>query len=157
MDEIKAIISEIPFLFLEKYKLRKHYGKSRPSNFGDSKRNDIFYNKLEKELKPILVSENYFKSKKRIFIKKREDTVSYVYFALNNQLNGMCVDYGEIKCSILDANDEEITNRIKNNSSFQRLKPDFWKYDYQYPVRRTDKFDEQMILEIKRLLIEKLK
>lgn len=157
MDEIKAIISEIPFWFLEKYKLRKHYGKGRPSNVGDRKRNDSFYNKLEKELKPILESENYFKSKKRIFIKKREETVSYVHFALNNQLNGMCVDYGEIKISKLDASDDEITKRIKNNSSFQRLKPDFWEYDYQYPVRRTDKFDDQMILEIRKLLIEKLK
>ena len=51
----------------------------------------------------------------------------------------------------------EIINKIKSNTRCQRLKPDFWKYDYQYPVRRNDKFDKQMIFEIKNLLIEKLK
>ena len=156
MDEIKALISEIPFWFLEKYQLRKYYGKSRPSNFGDRKRNDSFYKKLEKELLPFLESKNYFKTKKRIFIKKQAEKISYVNFALNKQLNGMCVDYGEFKDSDIENNDDKIIKRINNSSKFKRLKPDFWKYDYQYPVKLTDKFDEQMILEIKNLLINKL-
>ena len=157
MNEIKALIPIISFWFLEKYKLRKHYGKSRPSNFGDTKRNDIFYNNLENELKPILESKNYFKARKRIFINKQVNTLSYVFFALNKQLNGMCIDYGEFNYADIDENDDKIINKIKSNTRCQRLKPDFWKYDYQYPVRRNDKFDKQMIFEIKNLLIEKLK
>ena len=156
MKEIIAILSEIKFWFLEKYQLRKYYGKGRPSNISDRKRNDIFYNKLEKELLPILESKKYFKKKKRIFIKNQDNKILYVNFALNKQLNGLVVEYGEIKNSNFDKNEDRISDIINNNSNFQRLKPDFWKFDYQYPVRRTDKFDEHIIIEIKNLLINKI-
>jgi hypothetical protein len=157
MDEIKALISVITFWFKEKHQLRNYYGKSRPSNFGDSQRNDSFYNKLEKELLPLLRSKDYYKIKKRIFIKKHSDRISFVHFALNNKLNGLCVDYGEIQDVNLDYDKNEIIQIINKGTNFQRLKPDFWKYDYQYPIKRNDKFDEHMIYEIKDLLLEKIK
>jgi hypothetical protein len=156
MNEIKALLSEIPFWFLEKYLLRKNYGKSRPNNFGDKKWNDRFYVKLEKELLPFFENKGYFKIKKRIFIKKQSGKISYVNFALNKKLNGVCVDYGELKDLSLDNEKAKIINRISNSTNFQRLKPDFWNYDYQYPVRQNDKYDEPMIGEIKELLSKKI-
>lgn len=157
MDEIKALLLEIASCLLEKYQLRKHYGKRCPNNFGDRRWNDRFYSKLEKSLLTFLESKDYFRIKKRIFVKKQTDKISYVNFALNKKLNGMCVDYGEFRDANLDNDDEKIIKRINDSSNFQRLKPNFWNYDYQYPVRRNDKFDEPMIYEIKELLFEKIK
>ncbi|MCM8568575.1 hypothetical protein NE848_04245 [Gramella jeungdoensis] len=154
MEEIKAVLSSISFWFYEKYRLRKFQGVSRPGHIEDSKRNEEFYRKLEKHMLPFLEKRNFSKLKKRIFICEKPRSVSYIHFALNNQLNGLVVDYGDI--FLENKTRQELLDRIKYDSGSKRLKPDFWKYDYNYPVRKTKRFDEALIKEIEELIKEKI-
>ncbi|SDL84469.1 hypothetical protein SAMN04488034_11712 [Salinimicrobium catena] len=152
MEEIKVILKAIPFWMYEKYKLKNHQGKSRPNHFSTQKRNTTFYRKLEKELLPILNKKNYIKKKNRVFIHEKNEKISYIHFALNHQRNGICVDIGEID----NQTNKNIIEAIINDTKFKRLKPDFWKFDYQYPVRKSNKYDENIINEIKSLLLKNL-
>lgn len=152
MEDIRLLISEILLGLKELYQLRNYQGKSRPNNLSNTKRNDIFYNKLENELKPLLKSKGYTKIRKRIFIKKESDNLFYVHFALNKQRNGMIVDYGALNQSKLENDFDKIIDSINCNTKFKRLKPDFWKNDYQYPIKSNEKHDRKIILEIKSLL-----
>lgn len=148
MGEFKAIISGISFWIFEKIKLRSYQGQSRLNNFSYRKRNDSFYKKLETRIIPIFQKNQIEKLQKRIFVRERSNSIFYINFALSNRLNGFCVDFGEIQLEKSD----NILNAIKNSRKLQRLKPSFWKHDYQYPITKTDKYDDLIINEIIELL-----
>ncbi|MEL6251236.1 MAG: hypothetical protein AAFR87_04415 [Bacteroidota bacterium] len=147
------ILQSIFFPLIERWQLRNHQGQSRPSNFSHPKRNDAFYKKLEAALLPYFKEKSFEKIRKRKFIKEEKGLIHFYELGLSKKCNSLVIDFGWIdpaKHSI------EKLKRKHTFSSFarkhNRLSPEFWEYDYQYPVRKSDDRDEKIISEIKALL-----
>lgn len=147
------ILSSIFFPLIESWQLRNFQGRSRLRHTPQPQRNVDFYQKLEIALLPYFNQKSFEKIGKRRFIKVETDVIQFYELGLNKNRNGLVVDYGFIDPA------KHSLEKLKGRSSLtsfarkqKRLSPAFWKYDYQYPVRHSDRRDEEIIEEIQQLL-----
>lgn len=140
------------YILEEKISLRNYQGKSRLNNYSNTKRNEEFYKKIEKRFTPILEKHNYLKKRKRLFIKNLDNSTDYINFGLTNNRNGICIDYGNIINKKIEKDKKAKLDSYNIDNKSKRLKPNFWKFDYQYPVRKSDKLDSKILDEIESLL-----
>lgn len=155
------ILRELLFEIYEKLQLRKWQGVGHARNFSYPKRNDIFYLKLKEKVTPILLQHEFKEVRKRRFIRRNYNQIDYYEFGLTKRLNGLKISYG----SIILKNDEDEKKLTAFHSletygqfckDWNYLKPKFWNYSYEYPIKKNDKLDAKMILDIETLLIDSL-
>lgn len=75
MEELKDLLSIVPFWFYEKFKLRKFLGKSRLYHISYPKRNEIFLNKLLKKISVFLENHGFQKKQKRIMVRENTNSI----------------------------------------------------------------------------------
>jgi len=155
------ILRIVFFEIYEKIKLRDCQGVGRATNFSYPKRNDVFYSKLKERVAPILIQNGFKEIKKRRFVKFNDSDIDFYEFGLTKKLNGLKVSYGSISLNDTE-NDKKLTasHSLDSYGQFGKdwfyLKPKFWNYDYEYPVRKNDNMDDKMIMEIAALIKDTL-
>lgn len=149
---------ELVFWIYESVQLRNWEGVSRARNWSFPMRNEAFYLLIRERLGPMLAAHGFKEVRKRRFVKEGNLCAWFFEFSETKQSNAIVIYFGKVAWEPSEGGKARKSLRAFHlpGNGFDWIRPPHWKHGYQYPVRKSDRRDAGMILEMEQLIRREL-